>query len=467
MRFFLRCINMSHMACKSLAIKTTATTTTTTTCGISSVAPVDKIVESTLDPLLSTSKSSNSNKRTPSSNSGGRRISTGIGIAVETPQPLTDVSQGNSTTANNKNNTNNNSNSNIDRSNNNSNSGGIHGGTSAEDAAVILDALQRIRLALRQDQMHTKPNTDTNTTNTNNTTINSVKNTNTNSSDSSICMNRDSPLSRDELLISIAALVEKDAEIGPRLLAALSGDALRLLLVICTAQEYFGQDAVETQLRAVDKDCDDNISSQEYDDWVDSTVRQRAAKRVMLPRNNTNNTIISTDINSNSNRTGTGGNSHTSPGGVILTTTTTTTTTIKSTTNNNTTTINTKTTPVGTPIPWRLWHHIAWSAAVPFMAFGFIDNVIFVTVGNTIDQCVARTFGLSTMAAAALGGVVSGTAGIQLHGLAERLAQAPPLTTGERQSPAYHSARRMGSTVGLMLGLLLGMTPLLFLSTSS
>ncbi|KEG06841.1 hypothetical protein DQ04_11971000 [Trypanosoma grayi] len=286
-----------------------------------------------------------------------------------------------------------------------------------KDNDELVAALQRVRAALQKYREH-PPTTSSCAV------ASPVKTTETATAEATAPLLSYVAAARDtELLASVVLLLEKDASFGPRLLAALPGDSLRLALVIGTAQEYFGQDAVEAQLRAVDKDNDDNISSQEYDAWVESAVRKRAATRFVMPRGN----AMPSQEAATSSSSGS--------------------------------------------VSWRLWYHIAWSAAVPFMAFGMLDNTIFVTVGDTIDKSFAEALGLSTMAAAALGGVVSGTAGIQMHGLADRmtqrsrLARAPKLTAAQRASASHGSAARAGSTFGMMLGLVLGMTPLLLLSS--
>lgn len=268
--------------------------------------------------------------------------------------------------------------------------------------------------------------------------------------------------SRGAVPAAVAVLLEKDATFGPHLLASLSGDSLRLLLVVATAQEYFGQDAVEAQLRAVDKDQDDNISSQDYNAWMETAVRERAAMRFVMPCT----AAKAHDTTTNNTTTTTTTTTSTATSSTTATTNTTATTT---TTATNTTTTSTR--DLGY-ISWDLWYRLALSAALPFMAFGVLDNAIFVTVGDVIDKTFAETFNLSTMAAAALGGVASGTIGIQIHGLAvritqkSRLAQAPKLTSAQYASASCGSATRVGSTLGMMAGLFLGMAPLLLLSPS-
>ncbi|VDP92384.1 unnamed protein product [Echinostoma caproni] len=44
---------------------------------------------------------------------------------------------------------------------------------------------------------------------------------------------------------------------------------------------------------------------------------------------------------------------------------------------------------------------------LPFIGFGFLDNAIMIVAGEYIDLTFASLFGLSTMAAAGLGNLVS------------------------------------------------------------
>jgi hypothetical protein len=110
----------------------------------------------------------------------------------------------------------------------------------------------------------------------------------------------------------------------------------------------------------------------------------------------------------------------------------------------------------------------AATTAVPFVAFGFLDNGVMILSGDIIDRAVGETLKLSSMAAAGLGGIVSGTMGIQVHGVAERAVhalgfQAPVLTAAQRRHPSFLRATHLGGTVGIFLGLSFGMLPLLLL----
>ncbi|XP_047675270.1 transmembrane protein 65 isoform X2 [Tachysurus fulvidraco] len=71
--------------------------------------------------------------------------------------------------------------------------------------------------------------------------------------------------------------------------------------------------------------------------------------------------------------------------------------------------------------------------AIPFVGFGFFDNAIMIAAGTQIELSIGVTFGISTMAAAALGNLVSDLAGLGLAGYVEALAarlgmQIPDLT---------------------------------------
>lgn len=50
--------------------------------------------------------------------------------------------------------------------------------------------------------------------------------------------------------------------------------------------------------------------------------------------------------------------------------------------------------------------------ALPFVGFGFLDNLIMIVAGDYIDANIGLTLGISTMAAAGLGNALSDVAGI-------------------------------------------------------
>jgi len=121
------------------------------------------------------------------------------------------------------------------------------------------------------------------------------------------------------------------------------------------------------------------------------------------------------------------------------------------------------------PIPLRTLCLVALQVGLPFVAFGFLDNSTMILSGDLIDEFFGDRFRLSLMGAAALGGVVSGTFGIQVHGLAERFVARltwvpkPALRPAQWKAASVLRAAHIGGTVGIVVGLCLGMLPLLFI----
>ncbi|XP_035391222.1 transmembrane protein 65 isoform X2 [Electrophorus electricus] len=107
--------------------------------------------------------------------------------------------------------------------------------------------------------------------------------------------------------------------------------------------------------------------------------------------------------------------------------------------------------------------------AIPFIGFGFLDNAIMIAAGTQIEMSIGVTFGISTMAAAALGNLVSDLAGLGLAGYVEALAarlgmQIPDLTPKQADMWQTRLSSHLGKAIGVTIGCLLGMFPLLFLS---
>ncbi|XP_029976179.1 transmembrane protein 65 [Salarias fasciatus] len=120
--------------------------------------------------------------------------------------------------------------------------------------------------------------------------------------------------------------------------------------------------------------------------------------------------------------------------------------------------------PTAAQIRYVLFHN-----ALPFVGFGFLDNAIMITAGTQIELSIGVTLGISTMAAAALGNLVSDLAGLGLAGYVEALAtrlgmQVPDLTPRQADMWQTRLSSHLGKAIGVTLGCLLGMFPLLFLS---
>ncbi|XP_071368898.1 transmembrane protein 65-like [Centroberyx affinis] len=107
--------------------------------------------------------------------------------------------------------------------------------------------------------------------------------------------------------------------------------------------------------------------------------------------------------------------------------------------------------------------------AIPFVGFGFLDNAIMIAAGTQIELSIGVTLGISTMAAAALGNLVSDLAGLGLAGYVEALVsrlgmQGPDLTPKQVDMWQTRLSSHMGKAIGVAIGCILGMFPLLFLS---
>lgn len=107
--------------------------------------------------------------------------------------------------------------------------------------------------------------------------------------------------------------------------------------------------------------------------------------------------------------------------------------------------------------------------AIPFVGFGFLDNAIMIAAGTQIELSIGVTLGISTMAAAALGNLVSDLAGLGLAGYVEALVarfgmQIPDLTPKQVDMWQTRVSSHMGKAIGVTIGCILGMFPLFFLS---
>ncbi|XP_019745826.1 transmembrane protein 65 [Hippocampus comes] len=120
--------------------------------------------------------------------------------------------------------------------------------------------------------------------------------------------------------------------------------------------------------------------------------------------------------------------------------------------------------PTAAQIRYVLFHN-----TLPFIGFGFLDNAIMISAGTQIELSIGVTLGISTMAAAAWGNMVSDLAGLGLAGYVEALAsrlgmQVPDLTPKQADMWQTRLSSHMGKAIGVIIGCLLGMFPLWFTS---
>ncbi|XP_036904383.1 transmembrane protein 65 isoform X2 [Sturnira hondurensis] len=118
------------------------------------------------------------------------------------------------------------------------------------------------------------------------------------------------------------------------------------------------------------------------------------------------------------------------------------------------------------PTPGQL-RYVFIHNAIPFVGFGFLDNAIMIVAGTHIEMSIGIILGISTMAAAALGNLVSDLAGLGLAGYVEALASRlglsiPDLTPKQVDMWQTRVSSHLGKAVGVTIGCILGMFPLIF-----
>jgi len=104
---------------------------------------------------------------------------------------------------------------------------------------------------------------------------------------------------------------------------------------------------------------------------------------------------------------------------------------------------------------------------LPFIGFGFFDNSVMLLVGDLVDAKVGLVFGISTMAAAAVGNTVSDLTGIWASGVIEAAAVVlglPPsgLTSDQRGLLRMRVIKNSACAWGLIVGCFLGCFPLAY-----
>ena len=119
------------------------------------------------------------------------------------------------------------------------------------------------------------------------------------------------------------------------------------------------------------------------------------------------------------------------------------------------------------PTRWQLTK-LMLRISVPFVGFGFLDNAIMIVAGDQIDALLGASLGLSAMAAAGLGNLVSDVIGIQASGTIERSADRvglpdPQLSRSQMAGSSAVVASSLASMLGISLGCILGLVPLLFM----
>ncbi|NWW73884.1 TMM65 protein, partial [Climacteris rufus] len=125
---------------------------------------------------------------------------------------------------------------------------------------------------------------------------------------------------------------------------------------------------------------------------------------------------------------------------------------------------------VAPPSPGQL-RHVFFHNALPFVGFGFLDNAIMIAAGTQIELSIGVVLGISTMAGKKyceiqnhlfLFSCSSSLAGY-VEALASRLGLSiPDLTPKQADMWQTRLSAHLGKAIGVTIGCILGMFPLLF-----
>lgn len=104
---------------------------------------------------------------------------------------------------------------------------------------------------------------------------------------------------------------------------------------------------------------------------------------------------------------------------------------------------------------------------LPFIGFGFLDNFLMIVAGEYIDMTLGAALGITTMAAAGLGNMISDVAGVGSAHYVEVFVskfgvRTPRLTPQQVDMKSTRWASSFGKVIGVTIGCLLGMCPLFF-----
>lgn len=104
------------------------------------------------------------------------------------------------------------------------------------------------------------------------------------------------------------------------------------------------------------------------------------------------------------------------------------------------------------------------------VGFGLMDQTVMIQAGNMIDCTIGVTFGLSTLTAAAVGGLVSNLSGVLCGGTLENLAKAwglpaSHLTSEQRNLSFVRRGRLLSQALGIFMGCAMGLLNILLIDT--
>lgn len=266
----------------------------------------------------------------------------------------------------------------------------------------------------------------------------------------------------NEELEQITTLLENDPRILMEVVNNLDPENRRRLVVAGGAMEWFGAESAAQEVERADVDKDRQISPKDFDHWFENALKRKIDAQKKKIGDGDGTVAGNTPIDSQTQQP-------------IATSNPSSDISVDRGSHATSTTANTA--PVGAAAPgsappFSTLVLIAVEAGLPFVGFGFLDNAAMILAGDAIDGTVGFYLNLSVLASAAMGNVCSGLLGMQVHGLIEKAVRrvlpfTPVLSEEHMKHPRVFMAGHIGGTIGIMIGLFLGMLPLLFLDTEN
>jgi hypothetical protein len=111
------------------------------------------------------------------------------------------------------------------------------------------------------------------------------------------------------------------------------------------------------------------------------------------------------------------------------------------------------------------------NAAIAMVVFGMLDNSIMIIGGDVVDDVIGSSFRLSTLACAAMANTFADVFGISVGNTVEawtgRLGFPQANLTPEQTAlPAVRKISMLAASIGIFIGCIIGMTPLMFIDTT-
>lgn len=259
--------------------------------------------------------------------------------------------------------------------------------------------------------------------------------------------------SREADLQKLVAGMERDPELIRMVVNNMSPESRRRLVLTGGAYEWFGKDSIASEMQRADVENDHKICPKDFDNWFEGALRRKTAQaqqkaggattasgseasKASSAKESAKETDAKQDESGNRAQGGDASSNSSSN---------------------------------SAKIGFGALLLVALEAGLPFVGFGFLDNATMILAGDAIDRTVGFYLNCSVMASAAMGNVVSGCMGMQVHGFVEKLVQRlnlpiPPLTVAQRRSQRVFLAGHIGGTIGIATGLTLGLVPLLFIT---